>query len=150
MNYLKPLFPNWQYYLNCHWCPIQAYISKLAKFYENVFELCIIYHVMVLYRLSKRVILTFLSYYLTLFGITSLFWYYITLFSVLPHPFGIIFTLFPYYLILVVLFSHFSSYYFTFLGLFPHFHRVIVDSSKPRTTPGWIQNVVCLTFEQLG
>ena len=53
-----------------------------------------------------------------------------------PVPFGTIFTLFPYdivllvlfshfyvfnYHILLVLFSHFSSYYFTFLVLYPHF-----------------------------
>ena len=70
----------------------------------------------------KRVILTILSYYITLFGITSPFWYYITPFPVLPHSFDIIFTLFPYYLILLVLFSHFWSYYFTFFVLFPHFY----------------------------
>ena len=77
----------------------------------------------------KRVILTFCRITSPFFVWHHSFWYYITLFSVLPHPFGIIFTLFPYCLILLVLFSHFSSYYFTFLLLFPHFHSVIVDSS---------------------
>ena len=81
----------------------------------------IIYHTMVLYRLSKTCYFDFFVELHHLFGITSPFWYYITLFPVLPHPLGIIFTLFPYYLILLVLFSHFWSYCFTFLELFPHF-----------------------------
>ena len=133
----------------------------------------------------KRVIVTFLSYYTTLFRITSPYFVLHHNFSVLPHPFGIIFTLFPYYLILLVLFSHFFRktspfwyyfhtfrcitspfwYYFHTFSCITSpfcyyelcnefcsspFHRVIVNSSKPRIALGWIQNIVNLTRNLLG
>ena len=92
--------------------------------YEN---LDIIYRVMVLYRLSKTCYCDFFvvlhhpfSYYVTLFRITSQFfritssfWYYFHTFSVLHHPFVIIFTL------LVVL-LHLFGIISTLLAVLPH------------------------------
>jgi sensor histidine kinase YesM len=130
-----------------------------------------------LYRLSKTCYYDFLSYYITLFRITSQFfritssfWYYFHTFSVLLHPFGIIFTLFRitssfwyYFHTFCRITSPFWYYFHTFSRITPSFaitsyvtnsvrllHRAIVDSCKPRITLGLIQTVIKLTYNQLG
>ena len=82
----------------------------------------------------KRVIFTFLSYYITLFfRITSSFWYYFHTFGRIASPFW---NYFP-------TFSHVTSL-FCYYELFCGFHCAIFDSSKPRITLGWIRNIVNL------
>ena len=70
----------------------------------------IIYRVMVLYRLSKTCYFDFLSYYITLFGITSSFWYYF-------HTFSHIASSFWYYFLT---FSHITSSFWYYFHTFGH------------------------------
>ena len=120
---------------------IVCHLKELAR-YIRVFS--IFYRVMVLYRLSKTCYFDFLSYYLTLFGITSSFLVLHHTFSILLHPFGIIFTLFPLFIhpfgiifTLLVILLHLFGVISTLLAV--SLHCFIVDSSKPK-----IQNIVHL------
>ena len=101
----------------------------------------------------KRVILASLSHYITFLVWHHPFWYYITLFPILLHPFGIIFTLFPILLhpfgiifTLLVILLHLFGVISTLLAV--SLHCIIVDSSKPRMTPGRNQNTVYLANNQ--
>ena len=124
-------------------------VSISLFIFVTCIENCIIYRVMVSYRLSKT--------------------WYLDFFVVLHHLFRITSHFFPYYLILMVLFSPFFRiswsfwyyfhtfgrvttlfcYYKLFYGVLQSpFHCVIVDSCKPRITLSWIPNIVNLTYSQ--
>ena len=113
----------------------------------------------------KRVILTFLSYYFTLFRITSHlshitspFWYYFHTFCRITSSFWYYFHTFCRITSPLWYYFHTFSRITSPLWYYSHtlshvtspFHPDIVDSSKPRFTLGWIQNVWYKTYQQLG
>ena len=109
--------------------------------------------------------MTFLSYYFTLFRITSHlshitspFWYYFHTFCRITSSFWYYFHTFCRITSPLWYYFHTFSRITSPLWYYSHtlshvtspFHRVIVDSSKPRFTLGWIQNVWYKTYNQLG